>query len=252
MEFIVEPKSVFNETIGEKGDGSLVAFKIALQTLDPDIVVVSPGSISRTAKCLPQTTYVTEKPLSAARMLSQKYTIRGKETSILVISGDVATENNLSEFENADENVVYICLNNGGSSSNNMRKDVETQLTPKIHASYAATASVAFPEDYMQKLINAKNNEGLSFIEVHCPSPKLWGYEPANTIIISRSAVACHIWPLYETRGERTKSTHQSDVMEPVDRYVNIQNRFTELDLEILKEIVSKNTRKFPASSREI
>lgn len=249
IELLVEQSQVFQNTVAEKGEGSLIALKLALQSIQPDILVLSPGALSQTAHCLQYTTYVSDNPLPAARALSHTYKKHGKDASILVVAGDVNTEKNLAEFEKADEDLVYICINNAGSSSCKSRKPVESALVPFIKAAYAATCSVAHPEDFMKKLLKVKETEGFSFLDVHCPSPSLWGYEPSNTIIVSRTAVASWIWPLYEI-DKKAVLTHRPNIPEGVDRYINLQDRFSELDLETLRELAEKNITLFPQKKR--
>jgi pyruvate ferredoxin oxidoreductase beta subunit len=54
---------------------------------------------------------------------------------------------------------------------------------------YAATASSAYPFDFMNKVEKAKNLKGPKFIHVMCPCPTGWGFASDLTVEIGKLAV---------------------------------------------------------------
>ncbi|MEM4461815.1 MAG: thiamine pyrophosphate-dependent enzyme, partial [Candidatus Bathyarchaeia archaeon] len=54
---------------------------------------------------------------------------------------------------------------------------------------YAATASIAYPGDYIAKVRKAIEVDGPAVIHVLAPCPLGWGSEPSNTIKLARLAV---------------------------------------------------------------
>jgi pyruvate/2-oxoacid:ferredoxin oxidoreductase beta subunit len=63
---------------------------------------------------------------------------------------------------------------------------------------YAATASIAFPEDLMSKTRKAKNMKGFRFFHILAPCPTGWAYRSEKTIEMARLAVESRLFPLYE------------------------------------------------------
>ncbi|GEM_PF-3431299 len=258
VEMLIEPKQVFSGTVTEQGEGFMIAMKLALQAFEDKkpLLVFSRGSASENAKHLNFTSLVSGNPLAAARGLS-----RATGRLVLAFAGDVATAQYLSSFRNIQENIVYICLNNAGSASSSSRHAVEKQLAksvaakfskseafrnpgePSVLRGYAATASVAFPQDYMKKLLRAKSEAGFVFLDVHCPSPKLWGFDPSNTIEVGRVAVNSNVWPLFEYSSAGQVASYKPEQLESVSMYVRMQSRFSESDAEKLKNIVAENTK---------
>lgn len=246
IELLVPQSQVFGNTAASRGDGSMIAMKIALQAFRDarPFLVFSPGSLSENAKYLSFSCLVSRNPLAAARGIAAS----GKR--VLVFAGDVATENCIESFRNVQESIAYVCLNNGGSASAGSRFRLEKQLLRTLVSSgtapkYAATASVSFPEDYMGKLLKAAAEPGPCFIEVHCPSPSLWGFDPSNTIEVGRAAVNSNIWPLLEYSDGRLAAMHRPEMFDPPAAYARMQSRFSERDAEALQNAAAGNMKLF-------
>ncbi len=240
VEMLVEPKAVFSDTVADKGEGFMIAMKLALQAFRDrkPLLVFSGGSHSANARHLNFASLVSDNPLAAARGLS-----RAAGRQVLAFAGDVVTAQHLASFRNVQENIVYICLNNAGSASSSSRYGVERRLSGSVSARYVATASVAFPEDFMKKLLRAKSAAGFVFLEVHCPSPKLWGFDPSNTIEVGRAAVNSNVWPLVEISGNSAAPSYRPEQLETVEAYVKMQSRFGEADMERLRNIAAGNAK---------
>ena len=103
---------------------------------------------------------------------------------------------------------------------------------------YVATATVAYPEDLIRKLENAKKIHGPKFIQVLSPCPTGWYYSPEKTIEVSRLAVQTHIFPLYEYVNGTFKISKPPHPVE-VKRYLEIQNRFSHLTDEEIEDVQS-------------
>ena len=95
----------------------------------------------------------------------------------------------------------------------------------------------------MKKLLHAKSAAGFAFLEVHCPSPKLWGFDPSNTIEVGRAAVNSNVWPLVEFSGDSAVPSYRPEQLEPVEAYVKMQSRFAEADMERLRSIAVGNAK---------
>jgi len=69
---------------------------------------------------------------------------------------------------------------------------------------YAATACVAYPEDFYNKVRKAKEIKGLKFIHLLSTCPTGWRVASQFSIKVARLAVLTRIFPLYEVEdGER-------------------------------------------------
>ncbi len=98
---------------------------------------------------------------------------------------------------------------------------------------YAATVSVAHPEDFIAKIRKAKQIKGFRFIHAMSPCPPGWRMNPAQTIEVAKLAVDTHIFPLYEIEDGKVHITRKGKGV-PVLEYLKLQGRFSHLtDAEV-------------------
>jgi pyruvate/2-oxoacid:ferredoxin oxidoreductase beta subunit len=102
---------------------------------------------------------------------------------------------------------------------------------------YAATASIAFPEDFVKKLEKARAIRGPRFFHVLAPCPPGWKYPPEQTVRLGRMAVETRVFPLYEVTGGRYTITRKVARAKPVADYLRVQGRFGHLSPELVSEI---------------
>ncbi|TFG69318.1 MAG: 3-methyl-2-oxobutanoate dehydrogenase subunit beta [Methanomassiliicoccus sp.] len=93
---------------------------------------------------------------------------------------------------------------------------------------YAATVSVAYPEDFIKKVAKAKAIKGMKFIHALSPCPPGWKANPMYTIEIARLAVDTHVFPLYEVENGEVHVTRKGKGL-PVSDYLKLQGRFSHL-----------------------
>lgn len=93
---------------------------------------------------------------------------------------------------------------------------------------YAATVSVAYPEDFIRKAEMAKGMKGLRFIHAMSPCPPGWRINPAASIEVARLAVDTHMFPLYEIEEGKVRITRKGKGL-PVSEYLKLQGRFSHL-----------------------
>lgn len=100
---------------------------------------------------------------------------------------------------------------------------------------YAATASLGYPRDFIDKINKAKLTAGgLRFIHLLGPCPTGWRFPSELTIKISRLAVQSRIHPLYEVEQGYRYSVQQPADQVPVRDYLKLQGRFSHLtDAEV-------------------
>ena len=119
-------------------------------------------------------------------------------------------------------------------------------------APYVATASIAYPNDFMKKVERAINTPGPCYIQVHTPCCTGWGFESGETLAMAKLAIETGLWVNYEMVNgvvEKAKKVRRK----PVEEYLAKQKRFrhlfrpARLDAEIAKiqAIADANAERF-------
>jgi pyruvate/2-oxoacid:ferredoxin oxidoreductase beta subunit len=197
--------------------------------------------------------------------------VRGdRETIVAVWAGDGATFDiglqALSGAAERNEDFIYICndneayMNTGTQRSSATPMFAWTTTTPVIKPKenpkkdmmaimadhqipYAATATIAYPEDFLRKMEKAIKIRGTRFIHLLSPCPPGWKIPSELTIKISRLAVQSRVFPLYEIEnGERYTINLRTDP-HPVREYLKLQGRFSHLndsETEVIQENVEQ------------
>ena len=177
----------------------------------------------------------------------------------------------LSAAAERNENLIYICYDNeiygntGGQRSSATPAGARTTTTPggkgqgkkeiiEIMAAhripYAATLSIAHPEDFQAKIRRALEIEGFRFFLIHAPCPTGWKTEPAESIELVRLAVCSGVFPLYEVfNGVDYRVNVEPDGTDPA-RYYEKQRRFGGADVDI--DAVRKTLERRSARLRQL
>jgi len=213
------------------GDGALLALKLALQATENCVLVISSGSMSKVVSNR-ATIYAGHNAAAVAAGVSRAI----KDVPIICFAGDRSTQMHFSSIMGAAENnerFVYICYNNFGGSETKYFRNNTGSFVRNLRGAYAATASIAYPEDYLQKIKKIIQSGDFGFIDVLAPSPKMWGFETSNTVQIARLGVDTKIWPLYEvTKNDRVSITKRPKAFEPVERFFDSSDLFRKTQQE--------------------
>ncbi len=114
---------------------------------------------------------------------------------------------------------------------------------------YAATLSIAHPDDFARKLETALSIKGMRFLLLHSPCPTGWKSEPADSIDLVRIAVASGLFPLYEVfDGMSYRINVEPDGTGLAD-YFDRQRRFQddEIDLDVTREVCAERLARLHA-----
>ena len=239
-------KKVFRTSVSAcKGCGSVLALKMCLQLIENPIIVFSKGCMSLLTK-YPNTLdfkifNAIPNPAAAATSLSRIF----KDNNVVCFAGDGSTKENLQSLLFAaekKENFIYICYNNQGFCNIGKSSDNLLPLfaeTVGMKAIYSATACISDYEDFSEKIKKAVSLKGVKFIEVLCPCPAVWKYDPSNTIEVAKLAVETGVWPLYEIENKKLSFTIPTR-LESLERFLETQGRFSTLSEED-KQNIKKN-----------
>ena len=262
------------------GCGLALALRLFAKAMGPNVIMVIPPGCTPVTVMSPRfnaafTVFVALFGSTAvfASGLKTALSIRGEdETHVVGWGGDGATFDigfqALSGAAERNDDIIYVCCDNeayqntgnqrssatpwGGITSTNppparkmeRKKDI-TLIMAHHHIPYAATATIAYPDDLMNKVKIAKEMRGFRFLHLLAPCPTGWRFPADRTIEISRMAVQTHIFPLFEIRHGTDLTMNLRPERSPVDAYLGTQKRYQGLDASQIRDIQRQVDRKW-------
>ncbi|MHC4915388.1 MAG: thiamine pyrophosphate-dependent enzyme [Planctomycetota bacterium] len=260
------------------GCGGALAMRHFLRAMGPDTVVVIPaccwailaGQFPYCSLTVPTVNCVFAAAAAVASGAGAGLRARGdNSTRVMAWVGDGGTYDiglqALSGALERNDDLLYVCydneayMNTGIQRSSSTPPGAWTTTTPKgkprpkknimeivtaHRIPYAATVSVAFPEDLHTKVEKARGVRGAKFIHVLSPCPPGWKSLSNETVKLARLAVDAKIAPLYEVEdGLRWRITVEPRGL-PVEDFLSRQGRFsrlTEPDIRRIQADVDRN-----------
>jgi pyruvate ferredoxin oxidoreductase beta subunit/2-oxoisovalerate ferredoxin oxidoreductase beta subunit len=253
---------------GCPGCGATLAMKLALRALGENTILVIPaccwaiiaGNYPQTALKVPVIQAAFASTGAMASGVRAALDARGeRDTQVVAWAGDGGTFDigiqALSAAAERGEDILFICydnesyMNTGVQRSSSTPWGTKTMTTPgddykrtgkknlmEIMAAhripYAATASMAYPDDLMAKVRKAAAiRTGTRFIHLYASCPTGWGIPASDSVKVARLAVQCGFFPLYEVEGGLRYALREREER-PVADYVTLQGRFRHLDGE--------------------
>ncbi len=248
-----------------------LALRAILNTLGSDAVAVFPPSCGAvicgphpfSALGIPVFQTSLESAAAAASGLRRALNQRGKHsTTVVCFAGDGGTYDigfqALSSAVERDEDILYVCFDNEGYMNTGAQKSSSTPLhastasTPAGKPSkkkdiigilaahgipYVATAATGHMNDLTAKVRKALTIRGSRFLAVLVPCLDGWGLPDDAGVAVSRLAVDCGMWPLYEVEEGRRYTLNHALKERPVRDYLAQQKRYRHLDETQLAEI---------------
>ncbi len=250
-----------------------LAMRMVLKALGPRTIVTLPaccwsiiaGPWPQSSLKVPLFHTAFETGGAVASGIKAALDVRGdSETTVMAWAGDGGTFDiglqALSGAAERNEDIIYCCydneayMNTGIQRSSSTPWGAWTTTTPAGHPEsqpkkdmiailaahripYAATATVAYPVDLVEKLTRARSIRGTKFIQILSPCPPGWKTADEDSIQLARMAVRSRVFPLMEIEnGERWRFTaeHPGD---PVEPYLRRQGRFRHLTGEQIARI---------------
>lgn len=261
------------------GCGEAQAIKFLLNALGPESMMITlpscltviAGNGPNSAFNIPVLNMAFAGGAAAAAGLSRALALRGEgEKTVCVLAGDGGTFDiglqGLSGAAERGENLLYICLNNEGYMNTGAQKSSASPLhastgstpagkpTPKKNVMeivaahgvpYAATATVAFPDDLQRKVRKAKAIRAFKYLEILTPCLPGWGMADHLSVRASRLAVETRYFPLYEVEDGMRYTINREPLGLPVERFLELQERFAHLTQEEVAEIQADVDRRW-------
>ena len=265
----------------------VLGFRHVLKELGPNIIVINgTGCLAVVTQMgvprVPHFHVLFENAPAVISGIDDSLQVMGKREGmhLLVVAGDGGTADiGLSALSGAierNQDFIYVCfdnesyMNTGGQRSGTTPFGARTSTTPigkvvqgedrraalrkdmvEIVAAhnipYAASTSIAWPLDLMERVRKAAAVRGPSFINVHSPCPTGWGLETADMIEAARMAVKCGAVVMYEVEDGVRRLTRKVSNRVPVRDYLAMQGRFRHLvdDAEAVAVIQAGVDRQF-------
>lgn len=256
---------------GCAGCGATVGVRLALKVLGKNTVAVSStGCLEVITTPYPETAWripwihvAFENAAAVASGVERALKAKGRDdVNVVAFAGDGGTADiGLQALSGAMErghNIIYICYDNEAYMNTGIQRSASTPYgastttsphgkesfgedrpkknMPLIMAAhgvpYVATASISYPEDFMEKVRKAKETDGPAYIHLHQPCTTGWGFDPAKTVELGRLAVETGSWILYEIEDGDFRVTYRPVQRKPVEEYLNAQKRFRHLTEE--------------------
>ena len=219
------------------GCGGSLALRIALKVLgERSVAVIPAGCMSAVSFNFPQLCFSNNAIIStfagtASMLTGIEAGLRAQgitDFQAVGLAGDGGTADigiqALSGAIDRNDNILYICYDNEAYMNTGMQKSsltpygATTTTTPDgrvIHGNlrpkknmfeiiaahdipYAATASIGYINDFMNKVEKASKIKGTKYIHVIAPCHTGWGIKPDITVDIAKEIVDCGLWYLAE------------------------------------------------------
>jgi pyruvate/2-oxoacid:ferredoxin oxidoreductase beta subunit len=277
---IVDRDYMYPGHVGCPGCGAAIAMRFVLKALEEKTVMVIPaccwsiiaGPYPQSSLQIPVIHTAFETGGAVASGVRAALDMKGDtETTVVTWAGDGGTFDigfqALSGAVERNEDFMYVCydneayMNTGVQRSSSTPYGAWTTTTPNrewkrmrkkniVEAlvahriPYAATASIAYPEDLVRKVKKARAMKGSRFIHVYASCPTGWRMPSEMAIKIARMAVQTNIFPLYEVEDGLHYTLNFTPKGYLVKEYFHLQGRFkhlTEADLDQIQQMVDED-----------
>lgn len=266
------------------GCGGSLAVRNVLKVLGQNSVAVLPaGCMSAVGFNFPQLCFSNNAIIStfagtASMLTGIEAGLRAKgrtDFTAVGFAGDGGTADigiqALSGAIDRNDNIIYICYDNEAYMNTGIQKSgltpfgAKTTTTPAGHnvrgnirpkknmfeiaaahdIPYAATATVGYMTDFLNKVKKASGIKGTKYIHVIAPCPTGWGVAVNETVDIAREIADCGLWYLAEYENGEFTLTHDPKEFTDVSAYLRKQGRFRHLTDEDIAVITESRDKKW-------
>ncbi len=266
------------------GCGASVAVRLALKVLGERAYSVLPANcMSAVSFIYPQMAFATNAmiapfPATGAVLSGVAAGLKAlgiEDTHTVGFAGDGGTADigfqALSGAIDRGDNIIYICYDNEAYMNTGIQKSGLTPYGTKTTTSpagdnlpgsirhkknmfeivaahgidYAATASIGYPQDFLDKLQKAKACKGTSYIHIFASCPTGWGTPTHTSIDIAKMAVDSGLWYLAEFEDGDYKLNKNPKNFTDVKAYLKGQGRFKHLKDSDIDVIIDNRDRQW-------
>ncbi|MGK0467025.1 thiamine pyrophosphate-dependent enzyme [Clostridium sp.] len=266
------------------GCGGSLAVRMALKVLGERTFIVLPaGCMSAVGFIYPQLCFSNNAIISTFAGTDSMLTgieagaraLGIKDFHVLGMAGDGGTADigiqALSGAIDRDDNIIYICYDNEAymntgiqksgltpfgakttttPAGNNIRGNINTkknmfEIVAAHGIKYAATASVGYIQDFIDKVKKASEVQGTSYIHVVAPCPTGWGTPTDKMIDCAKDIVDSGLWYLAEYEDGEFKLNKDPKEFTSVKNYLLSQGRFKHLKDEDIEQIIAQRDKKW-------
>jgi pyruvate/2-oxoacid:ferredoxin oxidoreductase beta subunit len=250
--------------VGCGGCGATLSMRLALKTLGRNTVLVVPaccwsvidGPAPYSAAGVPLMHTPFASAAAAASGVRAALDLQGEtDTTVCAWAGDGGTFDigiqALSAAAERNENIIFVCYDNEAYMNTGVQRSSATPFgawtttTPGKRVKeqekkdvlsilvahgipYAATATVAYPDDFTAKFARARAMRGTRFLHLLSPCPPGWKIPSERAIEFARLAVAARVFPLVEVENGEWRVTVDPPP-QPFEAYLKGQGRFRQL-----------------------
>lgn len=276
----MEREFVHSGHVGCPGCGAVIAMRFVLKALGEKTMMVLPaccwsviaGAYPQSALNIPVIHAAFETGGAMASGVRAALDMKGDtETTVVTWAGDGGTFDiglqSLSGAVERNENFIYVCYDNEaymntgiqrssstpygawtttttGRDWKKLRKKNIVEILVAHRIPYAATASIAFPEDLLRKARKAKGIKGSRFLHVYASCPTGWRIPSEMSVKIARMAVQTNIFPLYEVEDGLRYTINYKPKEYNVREYFKLQGRFihlTDNDIDQIQQMIDED-----------
>jgi len=215
------------------------------------------GIVPKSGINFPILNIVFASAASAASGIKAAFEMSGKNYNVVVWAGDGGTADigfqSMSGAAERNDDIIYICVDNEAYMNTGIQRSGLTPYgawTTTTYAGktekkkplpfimiahnvpYVATATVGYPQDFIEKLRKAASIRGFKYIHLHAPCPIGWRFDPGLTAKMAQLAVQTGAFPLFEyENGKFSLSPYSGMYRNPQKRvplveYLKLQGRF--------------------------
>lgn len=240
----------------------------AIMVMTPSCAVASTGVMPRSCYDVPVMNVCFASAGASAAGISlaldaqlERGALQGEKPVVFNWVGDGGTYDigfqGLSASAERNDDFIHFCYNNEAYSNTGVQRSgatpkyASTTTTPagkpghkknmpllmmEQRVAYVATASLAYPHDFLRKIEKAKEIKGFRYIELHAPCGPGWKFPASDTVDLGRKAVTSGAWLLWEAEeGRLTLNQPSKDLAlgkrkpTELEAYLKAQGRFNGL-----------------------
>jgi pyruvate ferredoxin oxidoreductase beta subunit len=250
-----------------QGCGEALAARLVTEACGPDVILANAtGCLEVFTTPWPQSAWrlpwihsLFENVAAVAAGIESALRAQGRRTKVVAFAGDGGTFDigfqALSGMLERMHDVLFVCFDNEAYMNTGIQRSSSTPHAARTttspsgkermgkrhlkkdlvsiiaahHIPYAASASVAFPQDLRRKVRRGLDVQGPAFLLVHSPCPLGWGHDGALTIEVARRAIDTGLFPLIELERGELVGVMPIRRLRPVTDYLELQSRFAHL-----------------------